>query len=395
VDICVINTCTVTGRTDYQSRQMIRKAIREHPGATVVVTGCYAQTNPDAIAAIPGVSLIVGQAEKHLIPTLLAEHCQGKTGLGGGESAQTPCFATVPVDRFPGHTRAFLKIQDGCNAFCSYCIVPYARGRSRSLPVPDVLACLNRMGHNDYQEVVLTGIHLGAYGQDLEPAVDLLHLLERLEPAAPVERLRLSSLEPLEVDGLIEPIRASRMIGPHLHIPLQSGDDGILAAMGRQYDRAFFAELISRLINAIPDMAVGVDVMVGFPGEGELQFRRTVQLLEDLPVAYLHVFPYSRRSGTPAADLSCQVPEVQKKERGQILRALGWRKRQVFAERFVGRTLSVLIEGKRDPGTDMRRGFSENYIPVLLEDGKKVQTNRIIPVRAEKARDGKLFGKAV
>ncbi|HAR98738.1 MAG TPA: tRNA (N(6)-L-threonylcarbamoyladenosine(37)-C(2))-methylthiotransferase MtaB [Syntrophus sp. (in: bacteria)] len=392
-DVCVVNTCTVTGRTDYQSRQSIRKVVREHPDATVIVTGCYAQTRPDAIADIPGVSLIVGTEDKERIPDLVAEPLPERPRRIVGDPAGIRTCSAPPLDRFSGHTRAFLKIQDGCNAFCSYCIVPYARGRSRSLPEEDVLERLRRLGRNGYREVVLTGIHLGAYGQDLEPPTDLARLLRRAETAAPVERLRLSSLEPLEAEGVAETIRAGRRICPHLHIPLQSGDDGVLAAMNRHYDSAFFAGLIRRLVDAIPDLGVGVDVLAGFPGESENAFLRTVALLEALPVAYLHVFPYSRRPGTAAADLPGQVPEAEKKNRCETLRALSQRKRQAFAERFVGRTLSVLIEDKRDPATGLKRGFSENYIPVLVEGGPGAAARRIVPVRTERASAGRLFGR--
>jgi len=253
---------------------------------------------------------------------------------------------------------------------------------------------LHRLGRNGYREVVLTGIHLGVYGQDLDPPVDLGRLVKRVEADAPVERIRLSSLEPLEADGLLTAIRGSRRLCPHLHIPLQSGDDAILAAMNRHYDAAFFADLIRRLVAAIPDLAVGVDVLAGFPGEGAEAFHRTVALLEALPVAYLHVFPYSRRPGTAAADLPGQVPDGEKKRRCELLRALGRRKRRAFAERFVGRTLSVLIEDKRDAATGLKRGFSENYIPVLVEAGADAPARRIVPVRVERASEGRLFGRA-
>jgi threonylcarbamoyladenosine tRNA methylthiotransferase MtaB len=392
-DVCVVNTCTVTGRTDYQSRQIIRKVVREHPDATVIVTGCYAQTRPDAIADIPGVSLIVGTGDKERIPDLVAEPPGERPGRIVGDPAGIRTCSAPPLERFSGHTRAFLKIQDGCDAFCSYCIVPYARGRSRSLPEEDVLERLRRLGRNGHREVVLTGIHLGAYGRDLAPPTDLARLLRRAETDAPVERLRLSSLEPLEAEGVAGAIRSGRRVCPHLHIPLQSGDDGILAAMNRHYDSAFFAGLIRRLLDAIPDLGIGVDVLAGFPGESEAAFLRTVALLEALPVAYLHVFPYSRRPGTAAADRPGQVPEAEKKSRCETLRALGQRKREAFAERFAGRTLSVLIEEKRDPTTGLKRGFSENYIPVLVEDGPGAAARRIVPVRTERASAGRLFGR--
>ena len=392
-DCYIINTCTVTGRADYQSRQLIRRASRRNPEASIIVTGCYAQIAPDELASIPGVTVVAGNAEKEKIPVILREMVNGKKRTLVGNIRQAREISRLAVTRFPGHTRAFLKIQDGCNSFCSFCIVPFARGRSRSLPedeVMDRIAMLSRSGH---REVVLTGIHLGAYGQDLRPPANLLHILRNVEEQRTVERLRLSSLEPTEItDGMISLMKDAKIICRHLHIPLQSGDDKILSLMGRNYGAAFFRGLLKKIWNDIPDIAIGTDVMVGFPGEGDNEFGNTVRLLEELPLAYLHVFPYSERPGTRAARLPGRVSQAEKKRRVEILRELGKHKRDTFVRRFKEKKLSVLIETKED-GAGCMRGFSDNYIPVVVTGGNSSLTNQIIPVIPDHAQDGKLYGK--
>lgn len=386
----VINTCTVTGRTDYQSRQLIRRAIRKNPAAVVVVTGCYAQRNPEEIARIPGVRFIAGNAEKERIPDILCETTAGKQQVRVGDIRQAGTISRLGATVFPEHTRAFLKIQDGCNAVCSYCIVPHARGKSRSLPAEEVLERIAAIARTGYREVVLTGIHLGAWGRDLTPPADLSTLIRCIAQGDPPERLRLSSIEPRELStGLITLIGDTAGICRHLHIPLQSGDDAILAAMHRDYDAAFFRDLVLRLVAAIPGIAVGIDVMAGFPGETEEAFANTLQLVTELPIAYLHVFPYSRRPGTPAATMAGQVPEEEKKRRAQRLRAVGAAKRQAFAEGFIGTPLQVLVEGRRDKNTGLPVGFSDNYIPVAVRGD--LRANRIVRVMPEAFQDGVLI----
>jgi threonylcarbamoyladenosine tRNA methylthiotransferase MtaB len=390
-DIYIVNTCTVTGRTDYQSRQLIRRAIRQNPAATVLVTGCYAQRAPEEIARIPGVRIVAGNAEKEAIPVILSTLGTAQPRLMVGNIAEQTAISPLGATRFPGHTRAFLKIQDGCNGACSYCIVPSTRGPSRSLPpeaVRERIAMITRAG---YREVVLTGIHLGAYGRDLRPAATLAALLRDIA-APPVERLRLSSIEPREItDELIALIAAGGVLCRHLHIPLQSGDDGILAAMNRDYDGAFFRDLVARIVRDIPGLAVGIDVLTGFPGETEAAFANTLRLLEEMPIAYLHVFPFSRRPGTPAAGMTGQVPEAVKKARAAQLRSLGAQKRQAFADAFIGRPLAVLIETRRDKATGFCLGLSDNYLSVAVRGGGVA--NRIVPVRPHSFADGRLLAE--
>jgi threonylcarbamoyladenosine tRNA methylthiotransferase MtaB len=391
----IINTCTVTGRTDGQSRQLIRRAIRKNPAAVVLVTGCYAQRAPEEIARIRGVRFIAGNAEKERIPDILCEMTAGAPRVSVGDIRDQKGISRLGATLFPEHTRAFLKIQDGCNAFCSYCIVPHTRGASRSLPMEEVAERISSISRAGYREIVLTGIHLGAWGHDLQPRTDLLTLIRRIVEGCAVERLRLSSIEPRELNKeLVALIGASGILCRHLHIPLQSGDDEILAAMRRDYDAAFFRSLVRDLLSAVPGIAVGVDLLAGFPGETEEAFANTLRLVEELPVAYLHVFPYSRRPGTPAAVMAGQIPEPVKKQRAERLRAVGAEKRKAFAERFIGTPLSVLVEGRTDKKTGFPVGFSDNYIPVAVRGGGAT-ANRIVRVMPEAFRDGRLIAGVI
>ena len=388
-DVCIVNTCTVTARTDYQSRQLIRRAARRNPRAQVIVTGCYAQVAPDRLQALPNVRLVAGTAEKETIPDLVGTLNGGPPEIRVRDIGTARRFSGLTADRFPGRTRAFLKIQDGCNARCSYCIVPMARGPSRSMPFRDVLGRVEALSGAGYREIVLTGVHLGAWGADLSPAMDLPSLLRGIEAAGRVGRLRLSSIEPLEVTAeLLACLRESAVLCPHLHIPLQSGDDRILSAMGRHYDRRFFRDLVDRIVAEIPGAAVGVDVMTGFPGEGHREFENTAEFLRSLPVSYLHVFPYSERPGTAAASLPGRVEAALRSQRAAALRALGLAKRTDFAKRAVGSRQTVLVEGSRDRKTGLLKGFTGNYIPVLLSGGNEEWMNRLVDVVIESAEAG-------
>jgi len=395
-DIYIINTCTVTARTDYQSRQLIRKACRKNPEASIIVTGCYAQRAPGDLSELSGVAAVVGNAEKENIPDIIRNMVKGEQQILVGTIGHVKNISGFAVTRFPEHTRAFLRIQDGCNSFCSYCIIPYSRGRSRSLPEKDALDQIEILEKAGHREIVLSGIHLGVYGEDLSPPTNLLTLLKRIEEKKMVERLRLSSIEPNEVtDEIISHIRNSKIICPHIHIPLQSGDDKILSLMKRNYNTKLFRGLIEKLLDAMPDIALGIDVMVGFPGEGEREFANTVAFIEKIPVAYLHVFPYSKRPGTRSSDFPGEIAENVKKERAKILRMVGERKRAAFAERFIGKSLSVLIEDKKDRDTGLQKGFSENYIPVLIAESTVPLANNIIDVIADKRDGGKLLGRKI
>jgi threonylcarbamoyladenosine tRNA methylthiotransferase MtaB len=411
-DAYIINTCTVTGKTDYQSRQLVGRALRKNPEAIIIVTGCYAQRAPQELSSLAGVNFVIGNTEKALIPDLLLQ--TGKRSLNLTNSGEESFFPEIAKNEiivgdirkekaisplgaavFPEHTRAFLKIQDGCDAFCSYCIVPYTRGTSRSLFPEETMQRLARLAANGYREIVLTGIHLGAWGRDLRPPSNFTSLLGKIVEKRLFERLRISSLEPREVTtGLLSLIRGSDIICPHLHLSLQSGSNRILKQMRRNYDTAFFRELVLKLQCAIPGLAIGIDVIAGFPGETEEEFAETLSLIEELPLAYLHAFPFSRRPGTPAATMPGQVTDNVKKNRVKLLREAGAAKRRSFAERFLGKPLKVLIERRTDKETGHPTGFSENYIPVAVR-GSGVKVNSIVRVVPESLDGERLIANAI
>lgn len=392
-DAYIIHSCTVTQKTDYQSRQLIRRALRKNPDARVIVTGCCAETQPEMLRAIPGVDFVVGVNEEEKIPELLCrEEKKGKAEVISSPIEKERSFRERRLPLFADRNRAFLKIQDGCNSFCSYCIVPYTRGRNRSLPMERALLRTHELLEAGFQEIVLTGIHLGTYGGDLNPPRSLLNLLQAIEEEYPNLRLRLSSIEPREFKPpLIQYLLRSKIVCPHLHIPLQSGDDEILRAMNRDYSSRFFEDLVSRLVQAIPDLSIGIDVIGGFPGEGNLAFQNTVGLIERLPVAYLHVFPFSKRKGTKAATFSGQAPSPLIKERCRILRDLGAKKRRAFESSFLGKTVKVLVEGK-DRESGYFKGYSPNYIPVFIAGKDDRLINLQIDVKLTEIRGGKVLG---
>lgn len=385
VEIHIINTCTVTGKASLQSRQAIRRAARRHPGARVIVTGCYAQSAPQEIAKIAGVREVVGTGAKHRIPEMLLSTPGPVPGgaLGTEAARRLTDFGEPEITVSGGRTRPFLKIQDGCDAFCTYCIVPHARGRSRSMRPENVVAHARRLEAAGYHEVVLTGIHLGLYGRDLSPPLDLTALVRRLLAETGIARIRLSSIEPGEITpALVEMAATSGRLCPHFHIPLQSGADDILRRMHRPYTRNDFRELVLAIRDRMPDAAIGVDTLIGFPGESPRAFEETRALIQALPVTYLHVFPFSPRPGTPAAGFPGRVAAGEIKRRCAVMRALGQAKKKAFFSRFSNRRLTPLIEIRRDPATGLLRGVSANYIPVLLAGPDRFQ-NRLVTVRIQ------------
>jgi threonylcarbamoyladenosine tRNA methylthiotransferase MtaB len=371
-DITIINTCTVTQRADFQSRQMVRRAFRCNPNALIIVTGCYPQVEPDAFLKMKGVGYLLGNGEKNQIPDLLPLMENGqfpRVQIGNLQNERR--FSEIPLHSFHRHTRALLKVQDGCNGYCSYCIVPHARGRSRSLQPERVVENLKVLREQGFKEVVLTGIHLGAYGLDFNPPFPLEKLIRQMEEEEVHDRIRLSSIEPGDFSlELISALSQSKKICPHLHIPIQSGDDEILKKMDRDYDPSFLSNLIQELHRKIPKLSIGADVIVGFPGETEEKFEHTYGLVESLPFSYLHVFPFSRRKGTPAFRLPQGVDEKEMKKRAEVMRELGKKKRQAFYRQFLNQELSVLVEGRKEKETGRWKGFSRNYIPVLLDKNR-------------------------
>ncbi len=376
-DIAIINTCTVTHRADFQSRQMVRRASRYNPESMIIVTGCYPQVEPDAFLKMKGVHYLLGNREKSQIPDLLSSMQKGEFPTVQVSNIQKEeLFSEIPLHSFHHHTRAFLKIQDGCNADCSYCIVPRARGRSRSLPPERVIENIKAFKENGFKEVVLTGIHLGAYGLDLDPPFSLEKLVKQLEAEKTPDRIRLTSIEPGDFSQeFISTLSGSSKICPHLHIPIQSGDDGILEKMNRGYQRSFLFDLIQELYAKIPKLCIGADVIVGFPGETEEEFKSTYQLIESLPFSYLHVFPFSRRKGTAAFLFSQQVDDKEIKKRAEKMRELGQQKRQTFYRQFLNQEMNVLVEDLREE-TGRWKGLSRNYVPVLLADQSSIRKAR-------------------
>lgn len=395
-NLCVVNTCTVTGSAAMQSRQAVRRLVRDHPHALVVVTGCYAQVAPEAFASIPGVHYVVGHAFKDQIARLASPHKRCRSGVTLVEDLSAPrLFQDLPVTRFGDRTRPFVKIQDGCDAFCTYCIIPRARGRSRSLSPEIVTKRIRKLKESGYSEVVLCGIHMGRYGQDLTPGTSLTRLLRSTDSPDSVQRLRLSSIEPAELsEDLIGHVAISEQLCPHLHIPLQSGDDEVLKRMNRPYSSKFFTDLIHHVIHTIPDAAIGVDVLSGFPGETEKAFEKTCSLIERIPIAYLHVFPFSLQKGTQAEGLGNRISPGTIKKRCQHLRKMGQAKRRRFYESHIGSTWDVLIEGKRDRATGYLKGFTKNYIPVLVK-GSDEWFHQVVEVRLERIDHGKVFGQCL
>ena len=356
-DIYVVNSCTVTARTDSETRRLIRRARRLNPAARIVATGCYAQVSPDELSRMPEVDVVLGNVEK-LDSVLLSESTENQIA----DSAMEGSFRPLQLTSFAEHTRAFLQVQNGCNTFCAYCIVPFARGRSRSVAEEEVLDGIQRLTANGFREVVLTGIHLGAYGLDLEPQHSLVELIRRIVAETDISRLRLGSVDPNEFTSeLLTLCKAAPQICHHFHIPLQSGSDSVLQRMGRPYTTGFFRDLMETVIAAMPDAFIGTDVIAGFPGETVDEFETTCRFIESLPFADLHVFPYSKRPKTRAADMPDHVSPAIIKERAARLRTIAERKKRAFLHKAVATELNVLVQ-ECDQTTGMVRGISSNYI---------------------------------
>lgn len=395
-DLAVINTCIVTQRASYQSRQAIRKAIRENPGCIAAAVGCYGQVFPDELAGIDGISIIAGNTDKLSLPDILhgiPQKCN--PCVISGDFSIKGSFDHFPSRAISDRTRAFLKIQDGCDSFCSYCIVPFARGPIRSLEPLKVIEYLHALSKEGYKEVVLTGIHLGKYGVDQGNGITLKMLLTGIESEKLPMRIRLSSLEPNEIDvELIEMIGASEHLCRHLHIPLQSGDDNILKRMNRHYSSGDFARLVEMIHEKVPLAAIGLDVITGFPGEDDNAFKNTFSLINDLPASYLHVFPYSPRKGTAAAEFPGQVNQKIIKERAAVLRDLGKKKREIFYRSCIGKDFSVITKGRHPQKRDMIEGISDNYLNIMFPSAKLCK-NILATVRVMETDGDYVIGKAV
>lgn len=385
-DVYVINTCSVTSLGDRKSRQIIRRAHRENPQAIVAVCGCYAQVAPEEIRAIEGVRVVLGTKERaHIVDYV--EKAMHEDGIQGTitDIMQAKTFEDIPLYDSPERTRAFLKIEDGCQNFCSYCIIPYARGPVKSRQPEHVRREAEKLVAMGFKEIVLTGIHLGAYGRDLPGSITLADACREVLSVPGLKRLRLGSLESIELSPeLFALIRADERFCAHLHLPLQAGSDKVLKDMNRHYDTAEFARLIKHVEQEVPGVAISTDIIVGFPGETEEDFQQGLDFVEKMNFARMHVFPYSRRTGTPAAARKDQVEEAVKKERVHRMQALADRKAEEFHKSFIGREMRVLFETEKDGITD---GLTDNYIRVYTDD--TVDCGEIYTVKIDKLwRDG-------
>jgi threonylcarbamoyladenosine tRNA methylthiotransferase MtaB len=366
--VYVVNTCTVTSRADFSDRQAIRRITRANPDALVVVTGCLAQTDPDALARMPGVDLVLGNQEKYRLPELLDSLARRKRpAILVSPVAEAREIPSVPLRSISGRSRAFVKVQDGCQHRCAFCIVPAARGRSRSQEPKVVLEQVQALVEAGYGEVTLTGVDIGHYGWDLYPRASLAALVSRIALVKGLRWLRLSSVLPAYfTPALVEAVTSLPAVVPHQHLPLQSGSDRVLRLMRRPYNVRIYRALAERLAAAIPDLGLGADIIVGHPGESDSDFEATVALVRELPLSYLHVFAYSDRKGTEAATMGGRVTASVIRDRSRRLRALGVEKSLAFRQRLVGRVVEALVLGDKATGGH-QTGLTANYVEVGFE----------------------------
>ncbi|AMO84808.1 threonylcarbamoyladenosine tRNA methylthiotransferase MtaB [Solibacillus kalamii] len=387
-DVYVINTCTVTNTGDKKSRQVIRRAIRQNPDAVICVTGCYAQTSPAEIMAIPGVDIVVGTQDREKMLGYIDQYRNERQPINAVRNImKNRVYEELDVPAFTDRTRASLKIQEGCNNFCTFCIIPWARGLMRSRDPEEVIRQAQQLVDAGYLEIVLTGIHTGGYGQDFKD-YNLAQLLRDLEAQVKgLKRLRISSIEASQLtDEVIDVLQNSEIVVNHLHIPIQSGSDTVLKRMRRKYTMEFFAERLEKLKIALPDLAVTSDVIVGFPGETEEEFMETYNFIRDHKFSELHVFPYSQRTGTPAARMEDQVDEEIKNERVHRLIALNDQLAKEYASRFEGEVLEVIPEErfKDSDNENLYVGYTTNYLKVIFE-GTEEMVGQLVKVKVTKA----------
>ncbi|MCM2591830.1 tRNA (N(6)-L-threonylcarbamoyladenosine(37)-C(2))-methylthiotransferase MtaB [Rossellomorea marisflavi] len=383
-DVYVINTCTVTNTGDKKSRQVIRRAIRKNPDAVICVTGCYAQTSPAEIMAIPGVDIVVGTQDRRKMLTYIDEYKKERQPINGVTNImKNRVYEELDVPAFTDRTRASLKIQEGCNNFCTFCIIPWARGLMRSRDPEEVINQAQQLVDAGYKEIVLTGIHTGGYGEDMKD-YNLAMLLTDLEKKVKgLKRIRISSIEASQLtDEVIDVIDRSNMVVRHLHIPLQSGSNTVLKRMRRKYTMEFFAERLEKLKKALPGLAVTSDVIVGFPGETEEEFMETYNFIKDQKFSELHVFPYSQRTGTPAARMDDQIDEEVKNERVHRLINLSDQLAKEYASRFENEVLEVIPEEQVDG--DLYVGYTDNYLKVIFPASEEM-IGKLVKVKITKA----------
>ncbi|PSA93935.1 tRNA (N(6)-L-threonylcarbamoyladenosine(37)-C(2))-methylthiotransferase MtaB [Bacillus atrophaeus] len=387
-DVYVINTCTVTNTGDKKSRQVIRRAIRHNPNGVICVTGCYAQTSPAEIMAIPGVDIVVGTQDREKMLGYIEQYRQERQPINGvGNIMKARVFEELDVPAFTDRTRASLKIQEGCNNFCTFCIIPWARGLLRSRDPEEVIKQAQQLVDAGYKEIVLTGIHTGGYGEDMKD-YNFAKLLRELDARVDgLKRIRISSIEASQItDEVIEVLDRSDKIVRHLHIPIQSGSNTVLKRMRRKYTMEFFADRLNKLKKALPGLAVTSDVIVGFPGETEEEFMETYDFIKENRFSELHVFPYSKRTGTPAARMEDQVDENVKNERVHQLIALSDQLAKEYASDYEGEVLEIIPEEafKETNESNLFVGYTDNYMKVVFK-GTEDLIGKLVKVKIEKA----------
>jgi threonylcarbamoyladenosine tRNA methylthiotransferase MtaB len=376
-DLFVINTCSVTDNADKKCRYYVRQALRQNPDAYIVVVGCYAQLKPKEIAEIKGVDLVLGAAEKFRLPEILTDLSKNPCGQVKASEISAANFF-VDAYSVDDRTRSFLKVQDGCDYKCSFCTIPLARGKSRSDLPENVLRNARTLAEKGVKEIVLTGVNTGDYGKGLETDIDFYGLVQQLDEVEGIERFRISSIEPnLLTEEIIAFAATSKRFVPHFHVPLQSGSDKILSGMRRRYKRDLYADRVRKIKELMPDACIGVDVIVGFPGETDEDFRETYEFIHGMDISYLHVFTYSERANTLAAEMEDSVPNKIREERNTQLRILSEKKRRAFYSKYIGQTANVLMEEAEKGG--VMHGFTDNYIKVSMPYDPAL-VNTIVPV---------------
>ena len=389
-DIYVVNTCTVTGVSDKKSRQMLRRAKAKNPNAIIIAVGCLAQTSPDMLRSLGFVDIIVGTNQKSSIIDLLSEFEKTRSPIGKISDISRGCsFEDIPIENFEGRQRAFIKIQEGCNQFCSYCIIPYARGRSRSRDEESIIKEISSLADAGFSEVVLTGIHVSSYGNGTSSS--LSSLLRRVNEVGGIKRIRLSSIDPLAfTDEFTNTVSSLEKVCPHFHISLQSGSDVVLKHMNRHYTSAQYFDIVGKLREKIPDVAITTDIITGFPYETLPEFEKTLEFVKKVRFSGIHVFPYSERKGTPAEKYPESVAKTERSRRAHILSTLAEKQKSEFAARFVGKTAEVLFERKNK--ASLYEGFTPNYLKVAVTSDSDI-SGLILPVQISSEKDGVLFGE--
>lgn len=391
-DVIVVNTCTVTALSSQKSRQMIRRAARANENAVVAVVGCYAQNSPEEVSKIDGVDVIIGTAERTKIVEIVERALKNRSEqiLNVDSVENISAFEELP--HTPQRTRAFLKIEDGCNNFCSYCIIPFVRGKVRSRSIESIRAECRELAAAGFKEIVLTGIHIGAYGRDFRNGTTLADAVKAVLDAANPARLRLGSVESVEMtDELIELMKSDARICSHVHLPLQSGSDKILKLMRRPYATKDFAELTARLTSEIPEISIGTDLIVGFPNETDADFEETLEFIRRQPFSKIHVFPFSAREGTVAAAMPNQIPPQIKKLRAGHAIEVSNMKAKTFAEKLIGRTVEIIAETESGGLID---GLTKNYVRVYVPAAPEIKFGELVEVQVEKIFNGGVLANA-